>query len=238
MLHSYQVSAQRHEIGLGLGASFYSGDMVNYVNPSFARPAGQIFYRNNISPVVALKGGVGVHQLHASDISAPRDALAEIRAWEFTTTLIDAEINFEYHFLNFRGRRKEVNWTPYFFTGLGAFFFADVTPIVPGTSIPAVQPMIPFGFGFKWDVRHNVSLGFQVAARYTFTDYLDGMGDEPLSMIDANNPPPNVTEGAIKDVRFGDFSRFDQYFFASFSISYIFYSIPCPYNFNKNYNSL
>ena len=37
------------------------------------------------------------------------------------------------------------------------------------------QPIIPFGFGYRWDLGQHLNLGFEYLYRYTFTDYLDGV---------------------------------------------------------------
>ena len=47
--------SQRSEFGFGAGAFNYTGDLVRNYNILNSKPAGTVFYRNNISKVVSFR---------------------------------------------------------------------------------------------------------------------------------------------------------------------------------------
>src|SRR5690606_5334213 len=59
--------AQKSEIGIGLGGLNYTGEVAPNYNLKFYRPAGQVFYRHNFSPVVSLKGGIMAGNIYANE---------------------------------------------------------------------------------------------------------------------------------------------------------------------------
>src|SRR6185369_7850853 len=59
--------SQRSELGFGIGAFNYSGDLVRTYSVLDMRPAGTVFYRNNISKVVSFRTSLTVGKLAASD---------------------------------------------------------------------------------------------------------------------------------------------------------------------------
>src|SRR5438132_112076 len=53
----YDVSAQRSEIGFGLGTFNYTGDLSRKYNFLNSKPAATVFYRSNLSNVVSFRAG-------------------------------------------------------------------------------------------------------------------------------------------------------------------------------------
>lgn len=206
------VKAQKWEIGAGVGGGNYVGDL----NPAFRfenfQPAGGIFGRYNFSHAVSAKLGINAVKTHGSD-KFNNDPHAQIRNDNFIRVLGEVVAQIEYNFFNYRDEKSRRNWTPYFFIGGGAFYMDGFT-----TPARKIQPVIPGGIGFRKILRRKWNIGVEFGARKTFTDYF-----EPL------NGTPDASQ------KFGkEGNRFDRdwYFVSTISISYTFYSIPCPFGFD------
>jgi hypothetical protein len=80
-----------------------------------------------------------------------------------------------------------------------------------------VQPAIPMGVGVKYQLSKKLDIGIEASARVTFFDMLDGVSG---------------SDDLLKDYDYGNKYDFDTYFFLGFTINYIFYFIPCPFDYN------
>ncbi len=190
--------AQKHEVGLSLGATNYKGD---YTNDNFQlrnyRPAALLFYKNNITPAFGLRyhimgGSISSHDNQSSDPVYIK------RGDSFQKTLLEAALQMEYNFLNYRSATNRFKWTPYFLAGLGVVY------IPQGTMI---QPCVPIGAGLRFIVKENWNIGIEAAARKMFTDGLDGISGNGNA---------------------GNSSTLDWYIYNGITISYTFYDVYCP----------
>ena len=221
ILSSSQSFSQETEIGFGLGGFKYSGDLSRGVNLRSIEPAGTVFFRNNISEPVSFRIGLTAGGLSGSDAETPIDPAAEARDASFDIFLFEVSTVFEYHFLKWRQEHTLVRWTPYLFGGMAIFGISgeDEKP----SEYSNIQPSIPFGFGFKYVLNPKWYLGAEFGARKTFFDYLDNLSDgDPV----------------IKN--FDDGNRFDNdlYYYFGLSLTYSFYTIPCPTSpYKRNYRN-
>jgi hypothetical protein len=212
LLFFFSVSiclAQKSEIGFGLGTFNYTGDLARNYNFAFSKPAATLCYRSNLSHVISLRVALTAGKIGASEIVRPIDAPAV--KLSFNLFLLEASTAFEYHFLNWRDDKRVQRFSPYLFAGFGIFSISG-TQEKPA-EYSNVQPMIPFGVGFKYVVNPKWYLGIEFGMRKTFFDYLDnvsGMNDN------------------IKNYQYGNPSDNDHYYFLGLSITRTFYSIPCP----------
>ena len=69
--------------------------------------------------------------------------------------------------------------------------------------------------GMKTDLGEHLVVSFEIGARYTFTDNLDGSNPEDLEL-----PVPN-------NLSFGNLNTNDWYFFSALSLTYSFGRTPC-----------
>jgi len=213
------VLAQGSEVGGGLGAFYYTGDLSRSFSIKALRPAGTLFYRYNISEPVSFRASVTAGQLVGWDEYTPIDAFAERRDASFDVFLFEASGVFEYHFLKWREENFPVRWTPYVFGGIALFGFT--APEDKAEEYSQVQPSIPFGVGAKYILNPKWYLAAEIGARKTFFDYLDNV---------------SRGDGVNKDYQYGNEYNTDLYYYAGISITYSFYSIPCPVSpYRRNY---
>ncbi|HYF67109.1 MAG TPA: DUF6089 family protein [Ohtaekwangia sp.] len=205
------TSAQRSEVGFGLGTFNYTGDLVRYYNFKYSKPAGTVFYRSNLSNVVSFRAGVTAGKIGASE--KPIDAFADQRNASFDLFLFEASTVMEYHFLNWRDTKRFVRFTPYLFAGLGVFGISGNNE--KSTEYSNVQAAIPFGGGVKYIYNPKWYFSLEFGIRKTWFDYLDN--------ISAGDP-------RFKDYQYGNPNDNDNYFFLGLTLTRTFYSIPCPTN--------
>src|SRR5690606_2946631 len=101
-LISLSASAQKSEVGFGLGTFNYTGDLARTYNVLNSKPGVTVFYRSNMSQIVSVRAGLTAGGLGASDKRQPIDAFAEQRNASFDIFLMEVSAVAEYHFLNWR----------------------------------------------------------------------------------------------------------------------------------------
>lgn len=207
------ASAQKSEVGVGIGTLNYTGDLARTYNVLNSRPAATVFYRSNVSQVVSLRAALTGGALGASD-KRPIDAFAEQRNASFSLFLMEASTVMEYHFMNWRDDKHIVRFTPYLFGGLAIFGISGTQN--KNAEYSNVQAAIPFGLGMKYILNPKWYVALELGARKTFFDYLD-----------------NVSTGnnrLVKNYQYGNPNDNDAYYFFGISITRTFYEIPCPTN--------
>jgi hypothetical protein len=209
----FTVSAQRSEVGFGLGTFNYTGDLARNYNFLNSRPAGTLFYRSNLSSVVSFRTAVTAGKLAASD-KRPFDSFTAQRNASFNIFLFEVSTVFEYHFLNWRETKRFIRFSPYLFGGLGLFGISGNNASKP-EEYSNVQGSLPFGTGLKYIINPKWYVALEFGARKTFFDYLD-----------------NVSLGreSNKNYRYGNPFDNDAYYFLGISVTRTFYDIPCPTN--------
>ncbi|GIV37025.1 MAG: hypothetical protein KatS3mg032_1404 [Cyclobacteriaceae bacterium] len=205
------ASAQRSEVGFGLGTFNYTGDLVRTYHLAYSTPAGTAFYRNNLSKVVSFRASVTAGTLAAREL--PLDAAAVQRNASFSISLFEAALAFEYHFLDWRDSKRPMRYTPYLFAGFGLFGISGYQNKPEAYS--NVQAAIPFGGGFKYILNPKMYIAFETGIRKTFFDYLDNISDGDVTR---------------KNFGYGNPNDFDNYFFVGLTLTRTFYDIPCPAN--------
>lgn len=212
VLISSTLSAQRSEVGFGLGAFNYTGDLARTYDFLNSKPAGVAFYRSNLSKVVSFRVGITAGKIGASD-KRPTDAFAAQRKASFNLFLMEISTVMEYHFLNWRDNKHIVRFSPYLFGGLALFGMSG------NRSKPEeysnVQGSVPFGVGIKYIYNPKWYFSLDFGPRKTFFDYLDN-----VSVGRQNN----------KNYQYGNPFDNDAYYFLGITLTHTFYDIPCPAN--------
>lgn len=208
------VSAQRNEIGVFLGTSYYLGDL----NPSkhflLTKPAGGIVYRYVFNPRWAIKMN-GLYGTVAGDDAVSK--FNEQRNLSFKSGLFEMSTQLELNFLPYvTGNKEEDYFSPYIFGGISVFSFnpkaeyagtwyelkqlgtegqgtSEYSSIRKPYSLTNVS--FPFGLGFKYSIGKSICIGAEWGLRKTVTDYLDDVSTtyaDPL-ILSAENGPMSAT---------------------------------------------
>jgi hypothetical protein len=207
------LSAQRSEVGFGIGTFNYTGDLARNYNFLNSKPAGTIFYRSNMSKVVSFRVAITAGKIGANDAKRPIDPFSSQRAASFNLFLMEVSSVFEYHFLNWREERRLIRFTPYLFAGLGLFGISGVPS--KNAEYSNMQVSIPFGVGAKYIINPKWYVSLEFGPRKTFFDYLDNV---------------SIGDQQTKDYQYGNRFNNDAYYYLGLSVTHSFYDIPCPTN--------
>lgn len=240
-------TAQGLEIGGGLGLTHYKGELYPNFKPFAFHGGTNAFVRYNfVKQGVSVKGTGMIGYLAADDkrVNAPFN---QARGFSFITNIMDAGMQIEYNFLNFRSTAMhDSRWTPYVFGGLNYYTVFnskyEVDPDVPfvfnqyNTTISKRRGgyAIPFGIGFKKAIRPQLNLSVEFGTRKTYRDSLiDNFGyqedsdnrGEIISNFASSIKSSNEQERKIStpNTRLND-----MYYYTNISLSYVFYKVHCP----------
>lgn len=202
------IFAQRNELGIFLGTSYYTGDL----NPGgqffLPKPALGFLYRYNINPRFAYKLNVYYGTVQGADSLS---AANKDRNLSFKSPVLELSNQIELNFIKYVPGNPDYAFTPYIFTGFTVFYFdpmakyqgkwQSLEPLGTegqGTSAyPARHKYsrtnfaIPFGAGLKYNLSRGVTIGLEWGLRKTFTDYLDDVSTtyaDPLVLSRENTP--------------------------------------------------
>ena len=214
------ASAQTYEIGGMIGGSNYIGDVgrTNYIYPNNMALGG--IFKWNRSPRHSFRASFLFAKIDGDD--AKSDSYRrEQRGYSFENTIKELSIGLEYTFWEFDVHSQESISTPYLYTGLTAFGYSalyknDINEIKKFDD--GISLAIPMVVGYKASVGHFAMVGFEVGARYTFTDNLDG-----------SNPGKEKKEDA--SLKFGNINSNDWYVFTGLTVTFAFGRKPCYCNF-------
>jgi|GEM_PF-1737508 len=207
------------EVGVGGGIMNYSGELTTTIfDFKHVHPAGAIFARYNLGKFLSFRLQFALGSVSGNDADS-KDIRKQIRNLNFKSHLFEGALMVEANLMGFQPRGHEKMFSPYVFVGLGIFNFNPWTthydPNRDGervylrdlntegqnsTTFPnrstysMTQLSIPMGLGIKYAINSNLTLGFEVGFRPTFTDYLDDVGQSYLVDLgfnpDRNNNIP------------------------------------------------
>jgi hypothetical protein len=215
------------ELGFGIGATNYKGEISPQYRLENNRPALTVFYKKDISKPIAVRAALLAGMLRASDedINLP---LHQQRRADMKTNLIEFSAGIDYNFLDYYDQRQRIRWTPYFFIGAAVANYNNRVVFAENIIKPFENGFvfsIPAGIGFKYALSYHWNLGLEIAARKTLlkggdrVDYLRTRNYEsnPPAELPGNNPHDN-----------------DWYYYSGISLSYTFYKIICPDVYRRN----
>lgn len=221
-LHAQNTS----ELGFGLGATNYRGEISPQYQLQNNRPAATAFYRKDVTVPITLRGGLMAGLLRAADdnVSGVKGSVPPLLGYRQANTkgwLAEASAIVEYNFLNYHRRTDKVHFTPYLFAGL-ALFYANTTTVTNNGALAGLFNRqgsqfgfaVPAGAGLKYALSEHLNLGLETGVRKAFTDQLDYLGDQTPLLVNAHDQ--------------------DWYYFTGLSLSYTFYKIHCPDQYKDN----
>lgn len=205
------MNAQIHEIGLFVGGSNYIGDVgsTNYIAPN--ELAMGIIYKWNKNPRLAYRFSLGGAYYSANDLNSD-DPSRNQRGYQFKNNIKEVSLGLEFNFFDFNLHEVKRKYTPYVHSGLNYLRFHNS---YLDSNIVVLEKItgsfaIPITLGIKSNILPHVILAFEVGARYTLTDNLDG------------SSPNNDTL-----IKFGNINNNDWYVFSGVTLNYTFGNKPC-----------
>lgn len=258
----YESFKHEGEFGIQLGAAHYFGDL--NPNSKLNRPkiAAGIFYRKMVNEYVAVRLSANFAQVGYSDIYETKNEFRRRRNLSFNSNIWELMLQGDFNFFKFNPTNPNERFTPYLTFGVGVFSFNPYAYL--GDKKYFLQPLgtegqssaansnlkpysttaiaIPVGLGIKYSINEKFNINFEVAHRFTTTDYIDdvstsyaGVSSFPLLggnrtaasyLQDRSYETGNVigTQGFQRG-----FSRQkDQYIMAMVGITFNFSSYKCP----------
>ncbi len=214
------ANAQTYEIGGMIGGANYIGDVGNttFINPSSLAVGGLV--RWNRSPRHSFRASLLLAKIEADDGKSSENRRSQ-RGYKFKNTIKEFSVGMEYTFWEFDVHSNRSISTPYLYTGLTAFTYHALYKknndriASYGEAISFAIPMV---VGYKATLTPNVMVGFEIGARYTFTDNLDG-----------SNPKKENTDN--ESLKFGNTNNDDWYVFSGITVTFAFGRKPCYCNF-------
>jgi Domain of unknown function (DUF6089) len=215
------------ELGLGIGATNYKGEIAPHYRLANNRPAITVFYKKDISKPIALRASLLAGMLRANDEDVNLPVHQQRRA-AMQTNLAEFSAGIDYKFLDYYDQRQRIRWTPYFFIGAAVANYNNRVVFANNTIKPFENGFVfsvPAGIGFKYALSYHWNLGLEIAARKTLLkagerlDYLRRRNYE-------SNPPAELPYANPHDK--------DWYYYSGISLSYTFYKIICPDVYRRN----
>lgn len=250
---------QDWELGLHGGMSGYIGEL-NQSNPAqFNDWALGLFVRKNLSRSWALRFNFLRANAHG-DAAKNENAYIQQQDFYFKSPIYEASIVGEFNFFKFEPSYGRISYTPYLFAGIGGFHFqpknynfdGDLVNLQPyqteGVNYNRFALNIPFGVGFRYNLRGPWTAGVELGYRIAFTDYLDDISGtylHPYSVVPEKStlsdewlsqrrhfmdPSQQMEVGTQR----GDGRKRDAYMMATFTLSYAIFRAGCPVYIKKN----
>ncbi|MFI5172590.1 MAG: DUF6089 family protein, partial [Chitinophagales bacterium] len=161
------------------------------IDPEVTRPAVGLVFRQEIIPRTAFRFNIYASMLHGDDGLSDNE-FRHYRNLSFRSPIVEASGQIELSANRFTGMKKK-KWTPYVYAGVGAFYFnpqalydgkwVNLQELgTEGQGLPEypdrhkyskIAVCFPLGGGFRVLTYNNWVLGFEMACRFTTTDYID-----------------------------------------------------------------
>ena len=191
---------RRYEAIIGIGTAHYFGDIGGWskddnllglkdIDFTEVRPSIYFGFRYKLYQNLALKLNFTYGYLHGDDA----DKANSTRNFKFYTSIFEPSFQVEYAFIKekeamsylmMKGRgmsQFHPSISVYGFLGLGGAFFnitkKENLENVDLEYTPAAL-VVPVGFGLKFGLNTNWSVGFDLGGRFTTSDYIDGYTSE------------------------------------------------------------
>ncbi|MBC8172731.1 MAG: hypothetical protein H7X71_02395 [Chitinophagales bacterium] len=196
-----QTISRSREYGFNIGMSSFLGDLGGTddigrpffwdVDPEVTRPALGFVFRQEVRPHVAMRFNAFWSELRGAD-SLSDNVFRNYRNLSFKSPIVEVSAMGELSFTRYVGPFKK-RFNPYVYGGIGLFYFnpqanlngqwIELQPL--GTEGQGLEQYpylekysrvalcFPLGGGFRYLLTNNWVVGFEMAVRYTNTDYID-----------------------------------------------------------------
>lgn len=249
---------QKGEFGITAGLAHYFGDLNTRAAINRPKVALGAFFRKQFGNYVGVRLSAHYAQLGYSDIYS-RNEYQNLRNLSFNSNIWEVALQGDFNFFKFIPGDPYYGFTPYITLGVGVFTY-DPYAYINGQK-EFLRPLgtegqligyngrkpygtlavcIPLGVGIKYNLTDKINVSFEVAHRFTTTDYLD---DVSTTYAGANNFTPLSTAALLQDrsveirplnplgvegVQRGFAKQKDQYIIAEVGITYNISTYKCP----------
>ena len=210
----------RHELQAGIGGTMFLGELggsdgagvngipsVKDLNLTASRYVLTLGYRYKINHYFAARASFYAARVDGYD-SKTNEVFRNNRNLSFKSPIYELSGIFEFypfkehvgHPYRMSGTRgkKIKSLSPYFFGGVGGFFFnpkgkynGSWEKLAPyqteGVAYKRISLAIPYGVGLKYSLNKQWSIGFEFGQRKTFTDYIDDVSTTYIGETAAAN---------------------------------------------------
>jgi len=260
----WEAIRQEGEFGISAGAAHYFGDLNTRAQLNRPKLAVGAFFRKQFGNYIGLRVSAHFAQLGYSDVYNKSNAYQRRRNLSFNSNIFELALQGDFNFFKFVPGDPYHAFTPYVTLGVGVFSY-DPYAYLAGQKVflrplgtegqgnalyPGRKPYntmaicLPLGVGIKYALNDRMNIGFEVAYRFTTTDYLD---DVSKTYVDADKVFPQLPDGSLSqgyllqdrsyetgerigaDGRQRGFAKQkDQYVFAEVTLSFNLTSYRCP----------
>lgn len=208
--------AQKFEVGPYVGGSNFIGDVgaTNYINPNSIAFGG--IFKWNRSLRHAWRLSIIHTRLEADDRDSEQGRRQQ-RGYSFSNGLTEINLGLEFNFWDWNIYSSRQQITPYLSTGITGILTHDLYVDDAGdhqekrNKYGLALPMI---LGIKGQLGRNLVLAFEIGARMTFSDNIDGSS-------------PSEFDGGDVYPSFGNKNTNDWYMFTGITLTYTFGHNPC-----------
>ncbi len=250
---------QDGQFGFTLGAAHYFGDLNNRAALNRPKIAVGGFFRKQFGSYTGLRVSAHFAQLGYSDTYSKND-YQKRRNLSFNTNIWELALQGDFNFFKYVPGDANYSFTPYVTLGVGIFSY-DPYAYYQGEKV-FLRPLntegetfymdrkaygtmslcFPIGIGFKYSINQNINFSFEIAHRFTRTDYIDDVSTSYIG-IDKFPSPNGVPSIAsiMQDRSFetgepigiegrqrGTSKQKDQYIIAEVGLSFNLSTYQCP----------
>ena len=248
-------AVQEGEYGLTAGVAHYFGDLNNRAAINRPKIALGAFYRKQLSNYLGIRLTAHFAELGYSD-QYSQNSYQRSRNLSFNTNIFEIALRGDFNFFKFIPTDPEHSFTPYATLGVGVFSYDPYAYL--GGQKYYLRPLntegqtfyngrkaystmaicVPIGLGVKYAVSDKVNVSFEIAHRFTTTDYIDdvsttyvGIDKFPASSVAAKLQDRSYELGTpigVEGRQRGFSQQKDQYAIAEIGISFNLTSYRCP----------
>ncbi len=180
------------EVGLGIGAANYYGDLNTHNGFQAVKPSAGLFFRYFFTSYFGASFHLRYAQLGYSDVYN-KDTFQHTRNLSFNTNIWDLSLQGDFNFFRFEPGNPRYNFTPYLSLGIGFFHFDPyayyqdqkyhLQPLgTEGQGSPDYPDRkrynlwsveFPIEIGIKYNLNRSWNLQLSASYHFTGTDYLD-----------------------------------------------------------------
>lgn len=251
------------EFGFAAGAAHYFGDLNTQASIRRPKPSFGVFFRKQFGNYIAVRLAGNYARVGFSD-EYSKNEFNQRRNLSFNSDIWEIALQGDFNFFKFFPGSEYYRFTPYVTLGVG-FFNSDPYAYLDGkkyylrsigtegqgsslyperTPYKTMALCFPLGMGVKYSLTDRINLGFEIAYRFTRTDYLDDVSTtyapDAFPLPPSGDPTPayllqdrSYATGdgvriGVKGRQRGFSEQNDAYAYAHLTISFVLSSYKCP----------